>query len=128
MGYVRKLRDLGVQVWVMETPTQRVNFADFRRRCGEEKVAGVDFAGGSQLISELVRARQLDYLFAYRAPVLFADDKAKTMFTGLRPEKVEQAVRLTDVRHGIFGDDTLMRGRVAYPEKLLLDETVFSLR
>lgn len=128
MGYVRKLRDLGVQVWVMDTPTQRVNFADFRRRCAEEKITGVYFEGGAQLISELVRSRQLDYLFAYRAPVLLADEKAKTMFAGLRPEKIEQAVRLADVRHETFGDDSLMRGRVTYPEKLLLDETVFSLR
>lgn len=128
MGYVRKLRDLGVQVWVMENPTQRVNFSDFRHRCAEEKITGVYFEGGAQLISELMRARQLDYLFAYRAPVLFADDKAKAMFMGLRPEKVDQAVRLTDVRHEIFGDDALMRGRMCYPEKLSLDETVFSLR
>lgn len=128
MGYVRKLRDLGVQVWVMDTPTQRVNFADFRKRCAEEKVAGVYFEGGAQLISELVRSRQLDYLFSYRAPVLFADEKAKTMFTGLRPEKLDQAVRLADVRNEVFGDDSLMRGRVTYPEKLLLDETAFGLR
>ena len=123
MGYVRKLRGLGVQVWVMDTPTQRVNFADFRRRCTEEKVAGVYFEGGAQLVSELLRSRQLDYLFAYRAPVLFADEKAKGMFTGLRPEVVGQAVRLTDVRHATFGDDALMRGRVTYPEKLALDES-----
>ena len=128
MGYVKKLRNLGVQVWVLETPTQRVGFGSFRQKCIEEKVTGVYFEGGALLISELLRARELDYLFAYRAPLLFADDKAKTMFAGLRPEKVDQAVRLTDVRHEIFGDDSLMRGRVTYPEKLLLDETIFSLR
>lgn len=128
MGYVRKLRDLGVQVWVLETSTQRVNFMDFRQRCAQEKMTGVYFEGGSLLLSELLRARQLDYLFAYRAPVLFADDKAKTMFTGLRSEKMDQAVRLADVRNEVFGDDTLMRGWVTYPEKLLLDETAFSLR
>ena len=128
MGYVRKLRDLGVQVWVMETPTQRVNFTDFRRRCAEEKVTGVYFEGGTQLVSELLRSRQLDYLFAYRAPVLFADEKAKGMFTGLRPEAVGQAVRLADVRHATFGEDALMRGRVVYPEKLALDEAAFAVR
>lgn len=128
MGYVRKLREMGVQVWILDTPTQRVSFADFRRKCAEEKITGVYFEGGSQLLSELVRARQLDYLFAYRAPVLFADEKAKSMFTGLRPERVDQGVRLADVRHECFGDDSLTRGRVVYPEKLLLDETVFSLR
>ena len=128
MGYVRKLRDLGVVVWVLDTPSQRVNFPDFRSWCVAEKITGVYFEGGAQLISELIRAKELDYLFAYRAPVLFADDKARGVFGGLRPERVDQAVRLADVRHEIFGDDALMRGRVVYPEKMLLDETVFSLR
>ncbi len=79
-------------------------------------------------MSELLRARQLDYLFAYRGPVLFADDKAKSIFSGLRPEKVDQAVRLADVRHETFGDDALQRGRIVYPERLLIDETVFGTR
>ena len=128
MGYVRKLRELGIAVWCFESPTQRVSFTDFRKKCVEERISGVFFEGGAQIVSELVRAQQLDYLFAYRAPVLFADDKAKGAFSGLRPERVDQAVRLEDLRHETFGDDALMRGRVAYPEKLLLDETVFSLR
>jgi diaminohydroxyphosphoribosylaminopyrimidine deaminase/5-amino-6-(5-phosphoribosylamino)uracil reductase len=128
LGYVRKLRELGITVWTFDSPTQRVPFADFRKKCVEERISGVFFEGGAQLVSELVRARQLDYLFAYRAPLLLADDKAKSIFSGLRPERVENAVRLTDVRHEEFGDDTLMRGRVVYPEKLLIDETVFSVR
>jgi diaminohydroxyphosphoribosylaminopyrimidine deaminase / 5-amino-6-(5-phosphoribosylamino)uracil reductase len=125
LGYVRKLRDMGIKVWTFESPTQRVPFPDFRKKCVEERIAGVFVEGGANLISELVRVRQLDYLFAYHAPVLFADDKAKTMFSGLRPEKVEQAVRLADVRHEAFDGDMLIHGRVTYPEKLLVDETVF---
>ena len=128
LGYVRKLRDVGITVWCFESASQRVDFADFRKKCAEEKISGVFFEGGAQLVSELLRARQLDYLFAYRAPVLFADDKAKSIFSGLRPERIDQAVRLTDVRHESFGDDMLMRGRLVYPEKMLIDETVFSLR
>lgn len=127
MGYVRKLRDLGVQVWVLPSATQRATPADFRRRCAEEKIAGVYFEGGAQLISELLRLRELDYLFVYRAPVLLADEKAKGIFGGLRTEKVAGAVRLANIRHETFGDDELMRGRVVYPEKLQVDETVYSL-
>ena len=128
LGYVRKLRDMGIKVWTFESPTQRVPFADFRKKCVEERIAGVLVEGGAQLISELIRARQLDYLFAYHAPVIFADDKAKSLFAGLRPEKVEQAVRLADVTHENFEGDLLMRGRMVYPEKLLIDETVFGVR
>ena len=69
------------------------------------------------MISELIQTRQLDYLFVYRAPILLGDDKAKTVFKGLRTEKLANAVRLQDVRHTSFGPDQLMRGRVVYPEK-----------
>ncbi|MEO7800018.1 MAG: bifunctional diaminohydroxyphosphoribosylaminopyrimidine deaminase/5-amino-6-(5-phosphoribosylamino)uracil reductase RibD [Opitutaceae bacterium] len=128
MGYVRKLRDMGIKVWCFESATQRVALPDFRRKCAEEKIAGVFFEGGAQLLSEVVRTRELDYLFVYRAPILLADDKAKSIFGGLRPERIEQALRLTDVRHETFGEDELTRGRLVYPEKMLVDETVFSLR
>jgi len=128
MGYVRKLKDLGVQVWVLPSATQRAGMADFRARCAEERITGVYFEGGVQLLSELLRERQIDYLFSYRAPMLLADDRAKPMLNGLRTEKLTQAIRMTDVHHAVLGEDMLTRGRVVYPEKLNVDETVFSLR
>ncbi|GAB1488834.1 bifunctional diaminohydroxyphosphoribosylaminopyrimidine deaminase/5-amino-6-(5-phosphoribosylamino)uracil reductase RibD [Opitutaceae bacterium] len=127
MGYVRRLRDLGVTVWVMPTPTKRVLAADFRAKCAEERITGVYFEGGAQLISEWLRQKELDYLFVYRAPVLFADDRAKGIFGGLRTEKMANAVRLSSIQHERFGDDELVRGRVSYPEKLQVDETAYSL-
>lgn len=126
-GYVRKLHSMGVKVWVLESPTQRVPMNLFRARCAEEKIPGVYFEGGAQLVSELLQDRQLDYLFQYRAPLLFADDKAKTVFNGLRTEKIANAIRLSDVRVATFGDDTLVRGKIDYPERLFIDETVYHL-
>lgn len=122
-GYVRKLRELGVQAWVFESPTQRVPFQDFRRRCSEERIDAVFFEGGAQLVSRMIRERQLDYLLVYRGVMLLADDKAKPMLGGLRTERLADAIRLTDVRHEILGDETLTRGRVAYPERMQVDET-----
>ncbi|MDE3085020.1 MAG: bifunctional diaminohydroxyphosphoribosylaminopyrimidine deaminase/5-amino-6-(5-phosphoribosylamino)uracil reductase RibD, partial [Verrucomicrobiota bacterium] len=74
-GYVRKLRELGVQVWSLPSATQRVSFKDFRKKCAEESITGVYFEGGAQLVSELLQSRELDYLFVYRSPLLLADDK-----------------------------------------------------
>jgi diaminohydroxyphosphoribosylaminopyrimidine deaminase/5-amino-6-(5-phosphoribosylamino)uracil reductase len=127
MGYVRKLRELGVQVWVLPSPTQRVPMAEFRKRCAEERISGVMFEGGAHLVSQIVQDRQLDYLFVYRAPILFGDDRAKPMLNGLRTERISNAIRLSDVRHEAFADDVMTRGRVVYPEKLFIDETTFSL-
>jgi diaminohydroxyphosphoribosylaminopyrimidine deaminase/5-amino-6-(5-phosphoribosylamino)uracil reductase len=58
---------------------------------------------------------------------MFADDRAKSVLGGLRTEKLAQAIRLTDVRRLTLGDDSLVRGRIAYPDKVQIDETVFSL-
>lgn len=128
LGYVRKLQAMGVKVWIFDSPTQRVPLAEFRRRCAQERISGVYVEGGAQLISEIIRERQLDYLFAYHAPMILADDKAKASFTGLRPDRLEQGLRLEDVRHESFGGDLLMRGRVRFPDKLQIDEAAFGPR
>jgi diaminohydroxyphosphoribosylaminopyrimidine deaminase/5-amino-6-(5-phosphoribosylamino)uracil reductase len=127
LGYVRKLQAMGVQVWNLPSPTVRAPLDLFRQKCVEAGITGVYVEGGSQIISELIQFRQLDYLFIYRAPLLFGDERAKGVFRGLRTEKLANAVRLEDVRHSSFGPDHLMRGRVVYPPKLQVDETTFSL-
>lgn len=126
IGYVRKLNALGVKTWVLPSSSPRVSFADFRLRCAAEGITGVYFEGGAQLLSELLQSRELDYLFTYHAPVLFADDKGKSILRGLRTESLDQAVRLERVRHEVHGDDALMRGFLKYPEKLAVDEATFN--
>jgi diaminohydroxyphosphoribosylaminopyrimidine deaminase/5-amino-6-(5-phosphoribosylamino)uracil reductase len=126
LGYVRKLNAMGVKVWVLNSNTPKVNFQDFRSRCAQEGITGVFFEGGAQLLSELLQARELDYLFTYHAPVLFADDKGKAILRGLRTEALANAIRLDQVRHEVHGEDALMRGFVRYPEKMFVDEATFN--
>lgn len=126
LGYVRKLNAMGVKAWVLNSTTPKVNFQDFRARCAQEGITGVFFEGGAQLLSELLQARELDYLFTYQAPVLFADDKGKAILRGLRTETLANAIRLGDVRHEVHGEDALVRGYVKYPEKMFVDEATFN--
>ena len=126
LGYVRKLNAMGVKTWVLPAQSPKVNFPDFRARCAAEGIGGVFFEGGSQLLSELLQARELDYLFTYHAPVLFADDKGKSLFRGLRTETLDNAIRLERVRHEVHGSDALMRGYVRYPAKMFADEAIFT--
>lgn len=128
LGYVRKLNAMGVKAWVLGSNTPKVNLQDFRIRCAEEGITGVFFEGGAQLLSELLQARELDYLLTYHAPVLFADDKGKAILRGLRTETLANAIRLDEVRHEVLGDDALMRGFVRYPEKMFVDEATFTRR
>ncbi len=127
MGYVRKLREMGVQVWVLESGSQRVPLGEFRKKCAAEKINAVMFEGGARLVSQILQDRQLDYLFVYRAPMLLADEKAKPMFNGLRTERLANAIRLRNVQNEMHGEDVLTRGLVTYPEKMFVDETTFSM-
>jgi len=126
LGYVRKLNALGVKTWVLPGSSPKVKFEDFRQRCIVEGITGVFFEGGAQLLSELLQGRELEYLFVYHAPVLFADEKGKSILRGLRTETLANAIRLEQVRHEVHGDDTLMRGFVRYPEKMFVDEATFN--
>lgn len=128
LGYVRKLNSMGVRAWVLSSTSPKVPFAEFRKKCAEEGIPGVFFEGGAQLLSELMQARELDYLFSYQAPVLLADEKGKAIFRGLRTEHLAHALRLERVKHETHGDDVLTRGFLKYPEKMAVDEATFSRR
>lgn len=119
---VRKLLQLGVQVWQLPVVDGAVDIAAFRERCLRETIAGVLVEGGSRLFSGLLKTRSLDYLLSYRAPRLFADAASIPVATGLRVELPTVGLRLAEVHHAVFGDDQLMRGRIVYPETLEIDE------
>ncbi len=80
-----------------------------------EGLRGLYVEGGSVLHSLLFAERAVDYLFAYRAPKLFFDDRARPIAAGRQLEDPGQAIYLEDCRHEIFGSDQLIRGRVCYP-------------
>jgi diaminohydroxyphosphoribosylaminopyrimidine deaminase/5-amino-6-(5-phosphoribosylamino)uracil reductase len=126
-GYVRKLRALGVQVWVLPSLTTRVPLDQFRQRCVQEGINGVFFEGGTVLTSAFLHQKQFDYLFMYRAPLILADEKSKPTFSGLRTEHLAQGIRLQGLRLHSFGDDVLQRGRIVYPDSLHVDEARFSM-
>lgn len=118
---VRRLLQLGVQVWQLPVLDGAVDSEAFAERCVREGITGVLVEGGSRLLSALLKRRALDYLLTYRAPRLFADAASIPVATGLRVEMPTVGLQLAGVRHAVFGDDQLMRGRIVYPENLEID-------
>jgi diaminohydroxyphosphoribosylaminopyrimidine deaminase/5-amino-6-(5-phosphoribosylamino)uracil reductase len=110
------LKERGVGVWSRTESSAQTLLEWFRQRCAQEKITGVYVEGGATLLSEFLRAGQVDYLFAYRAPVLLGDDEAKAAVGGLQVDALTGAIRLSDVHQAALGPDQLVRGRVLYPE------------
>jgi diaminohydroxyphosphoribosylaminopyrimidine deaminase/5-amino-6-(5-phosphoribosylamino)uracil reductase len=104
------LRIRGVNV--LQLPAGAEIWPAFREHCASVGLTGVLVEGGARLFESLLRAGQADYLFAYRAPILFADSSALPAFNGCAPDRVSNALRLEKVRHAAFGDDMLTRGYI----------------
>lgn len=119
---VATLEEIGVRVWRLPGAGGEIDFDAFLARCAEEGITGVLVEGGSRTIGTLLRERRIDYMFSYRAPILFADAMAVPMATGLAIETPGGAIRLERVRHASFGDDQLTRGHVRYPDVLPPDD------
>lgn len=112
-----RLGSLGIESWTIAEEKGHLSIREFRRRCVETGIDAVYFEGGSRLLSGLLKARELDYLFCYRSPRIFADEAAIPVFSGQKIEAVSEGLYLADVRHAIFGDDQLIRGYLRYPDK-----------
>ena len=108
-------KDLDIRFWMFEDTLASSGLSEFSDRCHREGIGGIYFEGGARLLSSIVQMKRLNYLFAYRAPKLLADQSALAPFMGMNPFSMKNAIRLDKVRHGQFGDDQLMRGFVVYP-------------
>ncbi len=101
---------VGTGVRVLGLPDTEAFWPAFATHCSAKGINGVYFEGGGTLLSSLLRSGMLDYLFSYRAPVLLADDKARSAFSGQCVPRMADAIRLRDVRNTVFGEDVLTRG------------------
>lgn len=116
VGDLDSLEARGVSVWRLPLENDRF-WKAFRENCISETVTGVYFEGGSGLLSELLARKQLDYLFAYRAPKFLADAEAPAFVDGQSVEQMAHAYSLKNVEHSTFGDDQLTRGFINYSLK-----------
>ena len=115
------LEGRGVRVWRFPGLSGQVDADAFLAKCAAEEITGILVEGGARTLGTLLREGRIDYLFSYRAPILFADAMSVPFATGLAIESPGGAIRLEDVRHEIFGDDEMMRGFVRYPDTLTPD-------
>lgn len=83
---------------------------DLRSWLQAEGLSGLLVEGGNRLAGELLRAGCIDYLFAYRAPLLLGEKGALPMAIFREQARLEDGLRLRQVRHESFGEDQLMRG------------------
>lgn len=110
-----KIEETGINIWQLPAHKSRPSLQAFRDKCAEEDIIGVFVEGGSHLLSACINSRNLDYLFAYRAPKILGDSTALPAFQGRHPDTIDEAITLAKVQHASFGNDHLVRGVIHHP-------------
>ncbi len=112
---IARLEKAGVKVLPLDADSLAAYWAAFSDFLAKEELWGILVEGGPKIFESLLAAGKIDYLYAYQAPILFADAQAPAAFGGLAPADPQQAPHLTKVRHEVFGDDILTRGWLTKP-------------
>lgn len=100
----------GVRSWIWPDS----GWKSIRECCLAEGIGGIYFEGGPRLLGDLIRNRELDYLFAYRAPILLADSSGIAPFAMDAPRRLDRALRLERTIQQTLGSDQLIRGHLIY--------------
>lgn len=107
-----RLTDAGVNLLQLDS-VDAAFWNDFSAFLASREIWGILIEGGAGILRSLSASGRMDYLYAYRAPLLFSDEQALSPFAGEAPDSPAQCARLTDVRHEVFGDDDLVRGWIS---------------
>ncbi len=77
---------------------------------GKRNITSILIEGGAKVISSFVRQGQVDEFFIFKAPKLLCGNDGIPMIYGSGVEKMDDAIRLRDVKIKRFGDDVLIQG------------------
>ena len=90
----------------------RVSLLACLERLGKMDITSVLLEGGSVLNAAALRAGIVNRVRLYVAPLLLGGQDAKGLIGGRSPQKLSEAIRLTDMNVGRAGTDLVIDVRV----------------
>lgn len=110
---IARLQARGAQVMIAAASAEGVDLQDLLRRLGDSGIQSILLEGGNILNASALQAGLIDRAMIFIAPLLLGSGDAPGIFAGRGPERLAEALRLTDIRVRRFGDDTLIEGEVS---------------
>jgi diaminohydroxyphosphoribosylaminopyrimidine deaminase/5-amino-6-(5-phosphoribosylamino)uracil reductase len=112
-GKVAALRRQGIEVLLVPGRCGRVAFAAVVRALGARGVTRLLIEGGGQIAAEAVRARVVDEVAFFVAPLLIGGDGVAAM-APLALRRLDRAARVEAGGVERLGRDLLIRGRLRF--------------
>lgn len=116
-GYLKRIREGGAETCACRERGAKVDIPDLLSRLGAMGIDSVLLEGGGELNAAFIREGCVDEVFAFIAPKIIGGKEAKTPVEGSGFRKMEEAVKLKDIRVEQLGEDILIRGKVQKREQ-----------
>lgn len=101
----------GAEVVVLPARGGMVDLKALMRELGRREVATVLMEGGGQLAASALEQGLVDRVMFFYAPLIIGGELAPSMVRGAGAERLEEAVRLQDLRVRRLGPDLLVEAR-----------------
>jgi diaminohydroxyphosphoribosylaminopyrimidine deaminase/5-amino-6-(5-phosphoribosylamino)uracil reductase len=109
----KRLSRKGVSFLACNTRGGSIDMAFMMDRLGEQGITSLLVEGGATLLGRLIREKMIDKFHIFKAPKILGGNDGVSMASGTGPLKMDDSLRLRDVRIQRFGCDTLFTG---YPD------------
>lgn len=111
----------GVTLLICSEIAGRVDLAALMDKLGEMSITSVVLEGGSTLMGSMIRGKLVDKFYVFQAPRILGGGDGIPMASGPGPRRMDDGLRLKDLKLRRFGEDLLWVGypdyRTAEPQK-----------
>ena len=104
------LEKKGIEILTLPTLQGRVSLLALLKQLGRRGIVSLLVEGGSEINAAMLKAKLVDHVRLYIAPLLLGGRNAKSLIGGESPARLAGAIKLRQVRIRSVGDDLVVEG------------------
>lgn len=104
------LQKQGIEVFVVPALQGRVSLPALLKQLGRRGITSLLVEGGSEVNAAMLKAKLIDHIRLYMAPLLLGGRNAKGMIGGESPARLSGAIEIQHVAIRFVGDDVMVEG------------------
>jgi diaminohydroxyphosphoribosylaminopyrimidine deaminase/5-amino-6-(5-phosphoribosylamino)uracil reductase len=110
----KKLEGLGAEVLIVRNEKGRVDLRDLMKKLGKLDIMSVLIEGGAEINASALKMGVVDKVVHFIAPMLMTGRDSICSIGGTSPEKLHQAIRLSEITTRFVGEDLMITGYVRH--------------
>jgi diaminohydroxyphosphoribosylaminopyrimidine deaminase / 5-amino-6-(5-phosphoribosylamino)uracil reductase len=104
------LQKEGIEILTLPTQQSRVSLPALLKQLGRRGITSLLVEGGSEVNAAMLKAKLVDHIRLYMAPLLLGGQNAKSMIGGESPARLADAIEVRHMVTRFVGDDVVVEG------------------